>query len=106
VKERDQAPGDPSERLDPGLYSAMAKLAWRMPRTEADVRAAEDLVSRTPGELPERLARTPDLGVSEGRSNEGRGILSRYLRDDGRAPKSPNDERTQDGERPGLEPER
>jgi hypothetical protein len=106
VKERDHTPVDPNDRLDPGIYSELAKAGWRMPQSEAEVRAAEELVSKTPGDPPKRLARTPDLGSSEGRSPERGGILSRYLRDDGREPKSPSEEKTQNGERPGFEPDR
>jgi hypothetical protein len=102
VKERDQTGGDPSERLDAKVYADLAKVGWRVPETEVEVRAAEEWAGKSPDELPQRLRVTPAMGSSELRTPGG-GILSRYLRDDGNAP---NDERSRDGKPRDLEPER
>ena len=106
MKERDHTPEDPNERLDPDLYSAMAKVAWRMPQTEAEVRVAEDLVGNTPGKLPTHLGAMRDADRSERDHAGGGSILSRYLRDDGPSQDKPVDGRSSDRQEPEREPER
>jgi hypothetical protein len=104
VKERDQTPGDPNERLDAKVYADLAKVGWRIPESEAEVRAAEEWAGKSPGELPQRLRVTPATGSSELRTPGG-GILSRYLRDDVH-PSTTRDDRSSDEQHRDFEPER
>jgi hypothetical protein len=95
MNEHERTTGDQNERLDPKIHRDMAQLGWKIPQTEAEVRAAEELVAKAPDELPARLLEMPDKEPPQKRG----GILERYFRDDGwhRAPdeeKAKNEGRT------------
>src|SRR5690349_1223219 len=79
MNEHESKTGDPNERLDPKIHRDLAQLGWKIPQSEAEVRAAEEWASKLPGEIPARLRGMPN----KDRSQKPGGLLGRYLRDDG-----------------------
>jgi hypothetical protein len=82
MKEHENTAADPKDRLDRNIHRDLGKLGWRTPQSDAEVRAAEQDLEATPGEVPERLQRV-DLGPVQGDAPRD-GLLSKYLPDDGR----------------------
>lgn len=77
MTKNEQPADERSERFSVRVYGALGRNGWRLPRTEAEVRAAEEWASRNPVRLPGRLADVP----SRGPSPESGRVLGRYLRD-------------------------
>lgn len=47
------------DRIDAAVYRALGRLGWRLPRTEDEIRAAEEWVANTQIELPRSLLDVP-----------------------------------------------
>jgi hypothetical protein len=99
MKAHENTSRDPTDRMSRGIYRELGKLGWRTPQTDAEVRAAEEELVRSPGALPERLDRVPDPDPSEARDAD-HGLLSKYLQDDGRGSEA---DRQPEADRPSPE---
>lgn len=102
MSKREQTSEDPNERLDPKVYADLARIGWRTPQTEAEVRAAEEWAAKSPSELPARLHDTPDIAQSDPGMPGSGSILSRYLRDD-RSSTVPSDTKSREADSPDRE---
>lgn len=86
---------DSDDRLDPETYHGLGHLGWRLPRTEEEVKAAEEWAAKAPIELPHRLQDVPsverspralddDLSRALREEDERRHALEDQMRDHGR----------------------
>ncbi len=73
-------PPDRSEWLSRELYRELGAQGWTIPKSEREVRAAEEWLAKNPVRVPDRLSSRPEKDVS----GESRELLSRDLRDEGR----------------------
>jgi hypothetical protein len=94
MSKHDQPAGDRNERLSQEIYRELGRIGWRMPKSEPEVRAAEEWVSKTPDRLPERLGTLPESNRAPERSS----FLDRYLNTD-RVDHSRDDQKDKDADR-------
>lgn len=101
MNRQEQPDGDAGERLSREVREALGRSGWRVPQSDAEVRAAEEWVARSNERLPEQLQSIPD---PERRPAPGR-LLDRYLKSDG-PDRSPDASKSMGEDRPVKDVER